>query len=242
MRLVIGSRHQSQAADGGRKSQIVLDARRCTRLTTKGAAIQHEHREPLGSCIDRSGKTRRSRADNDHVINLVRVDRSDEPDTAGELDVAGIAQQLSIGTENDRQFPSVDMKALDQRLCTWIGLWIQSLVRMPIAGKEIFEAQNIGVIRAADDHRPAGSHIEKGDTAEDQGAHDAFAELGLFHQQIAQPAWRNEEGLDRLLRVGIDQGRAARKLCKLAHKRARTVRYDELGMARHSALSDLDPA
>ena len=62
----------------------------------------------------------------------------------------------------------------------------------------------------------ASARIEKGDTPEDQGAHDAFAQLGLFHQEIAQPARRNEEGLDRLLGVGIDQGRAARKLCKFA--------------------------
>ena len=112
---------------------------------------------------------------------------------------------------------------------------------MSVAPKEAFKAQNIGMVRAADDHRPAGSDIEKVDTAEDQGAHDALAELGLFHQQIAQPARRNEEGLDRLHGVGIDQGRPARKLCKLAHERARTMRYDELGMSRHCAVSDLDP-
>src|SRR6516165_3934643 len=87
---------------------------------------------------------------------------------------------------------------------------------MPVPGEKIFEAQNIGMIRAADDHGSAGSRIEKGDTAEDQGARDAFAQLDLFHQEIAQPAPRNEEGLDRLLGIGIDQGRAARKLCKFA--------------------------
>jgi len=113
---------------------------------------------------------------------------------------------------------------------------------MPVAPKETFEAQNIGMIRAADDHRPVGSEIEKGDTAEDQGAHDAFAELGLFHQQIAQPARRNEERLDRLLGVGVDQRRPARKLRKLAHKRARTMGYDELGMSRQFAPGDIDPA
>jgi hypothetical protein len=134
------------------------------------------------------------------------------------------------------------MKALDQGLCTRIGLWIQSLVLMPVAGEEIFEAQNIRMIRAADDHGTAGSEPEKGDAAEDQGAHDAFAELGLFHQEVAQSARRNEEGLDRLLGISIDQGRAARKLRKLAHERARTVGYDELGMSRRSAPSDVDPA
>ena len=79
---------------------------------------------PLGSCIHRGGETRRTGADDDHVVNLVRVDRSDEADATGERDIAGVAQQLSVGTENDRQFASVDMKALDQRLCARIGLWV----------------------------------------------------------------------------------------------------------------------
>ena len=66
------------------------------------------------------------------------------------------------------------------------------------------------MIRAADDYGTTGSEPEKGDAAEDQGSHDAFAQFGLFHQEIAQSARRNEESLHRLLGVGIDQGRAAR--------------------------------
>jgi hypothetical protein len=126
-------------------------------------------------------------------------------------------------------------------LRTRIGLWVEPLMRVPVAGKETFEAQNIGMIRAADDHGPAGTPIEKADTAKDQGAHDAFAQLGLFHQKIAQPARRDDECLGGLLGIGIDQGRAARQSCEFAHERARTVRYDELGMSRHSAVSDLRP-
>jgi hypothetical protein len=42
--------------------------------------------------------------------------------------------------------------------------------------------------------------------------------------------------------MGIDQGWPARKLCKLAHERAWTVGYDELGMSRGCAVSYLDPA
>jgi len=76
------------------------------------------------------------------------------------------------------------MKTLDQRLCTGIGLWVEPMVRMRVAPEETFEAQNISVIRSADDHGSAGSDIEKVDTAKDQRTHDAFAELGLFHQQI----------------------------------------------------------
>src|ERR1700752_1669405 len=70
------------------------------------------------------------------------------------------------------------MKALDQRLCAWIGLWVEPLMRVPVAGKETFEAQNIGMIGATGDHRPAGTPIEKADTAKDQGAHDVLCPNG----------------------------------------------------------------
>jgi hypothetical protein len=52
-------------------------------------------------------------------------------------------------------------------LRTQIGLWVQWVVRMPVAGQATLKAQNIGVIRASDDHGSAGSHIEKADTVED---------------------------------------------------------------------------
>ena len=208
LRLVIGPCHQGQAGNAGRKTQIVLDARRRTGLTAERAAIQHEHRQTLGSRINRGRKTRRPGADDDHVINLVRVDRFDEPDATCEFDVAGIAQQLSVGTENDRQFASGDLKALDQRSRTWIGLWIEPLVRMPVAGEEPFEAKNIAVIGAADDHRPAGTHIEQPHTAQDQSAHDALAQLGLFDHQITQPRRRNDESVYRFRGKGVDQGRS----------------------------------
>ena len=202
------SRHQGQAADAGRKAQIVFDARRRTGLTAERVAIQREHRQTLGSRIHRGGETRRAGADDDHVINLVRVDRFDEPDATREFDVAGIAQQFSVGTENDRQFARGDLKALDQRSRTWIGLWIEPLVRMPVAGEEPFEAKNIAVIGAADDHRPAGTPLEQADTAQDQGAHDALAQLGLFDHQIAQPLRRNDERVYRFRGKGVDQGRS----------------------------------
>ena len=124
------------------------------------------------------------------------------------------------------------MEALDQGLRARIGLWVQALVRMPVAGQEAFEAQYIGMIGAADDHRPAGARIEQADPAQDQGAHDALAQFGLFHHQIAQPARRNDERLDRLLGVGVDQGRPVGQLRKLAHERARAMGHDQLGMSQ----------
>ena len=63
--------------------------------------------------------------------------------------------------------------------------------------KKAFETQNIAIIGAADDYRAAGAGLEQANPAQDQGAHDALAELGLFDHQIAQPPRRDDERLDR---------------------------------------------
>ena len=68
-------------------------------------------------------------------------------------------------TENDRQFPSFDVEALDQCLRAWIGRWVQPLVRMSIAGQKSFEPQDVAVIGAADDYRPAAACFEQTYTA-----------------------------------------------------------------------------
>jgi len=71
--------------------------------------------------INRGGKAGRSGADDDHVINRLRIDRFDEADAARELVLARIAQEVSVGTDDDRQFARIDVEALDQRLRARIG-------------------------------------------------------------------------------------------------------------------------
>ena len=38
--------------------------------------------------------------------------------------------------------------------------------------------------------------LKQSDTAQDQRTHDAFAQFGLLHQKIAQPARRHHQGID----------------------------------------------
>ena len=97
------------------------------------------------------------------------------------------------------------MKALDQGLRAGIGLWVEALMRMAVAGQKAFETQNIAIIGAADDDRAAGAGLEQANPAQDQGAHDALAELGLFDHQIAQPARRDDDRLDRFRGDSVDQ-------------------------------------
>src|SRR5205814_5274368 len=100
----------------------------------------------------------------------------------------------------------------------------------------------IAVAGAADDYRAAGASIEESNPAQDQGAHDALAELGLFDHQIPQPPRRDNERLGGFGGNGIDQRRAAGQLRKLAHERARTMPHDRLGMSLPATLRNVDPA
>ena len=68
---------------------------------------------------------------------------------------------------------------------------------------------DIAVFGVTNDHRSSRPGLDEADAAQDQGAHDALAELGLRHEQRPQPLGRDGEGFYRALRVGVDQRRAA---------------------------------
>jgi hypothetical protein len=74
LRLVVGARCQRQAADTGRKPQIIFDSCGSAGLTAKCATIENDNRESLGCGIDRCRKTCRTGADDSDVIDLGTVD------------------------------------------------------------------------------------------------------------------------------------------------------------------------
>src|SRR5260370_34341902 len=119
------------------------------------------------------GKPRRPGADDRHVIEAVRIDRPHQPDTAGELDLAGVTQQLPGRAQNDRQLARIDLEALDQRLRLRIGLGVQSLTRMAVAREKTLEAEHIAALGIADDHRPDGSGLAQPDATQAPGPPEA---------------------------------------------------------------------
>ena len=92
MRLVVGARHQRHAADAGRKAEIILDARRRAGLAAERTAIEHQNGKSLRCRVDRGGEAGWSRADNDDVVEPLRIDRADQSDAARQLVLARIAQ------------------------------------------------------------------------------------------------------------------------------------------------------
>ena len=237
----MGAAHQRHAGDAGRKAEVILDPRRGAGLAAEGAAVEHQHGQAFGGGIDRGGKARWTGADDNHVIEFVGIDRPDQPDTPGELELARIAQQLAVGADNNRQFAGRYLKPFDQRLPARIGGRVEPLVRVAVAGEEPFEPQHVAIVGAADNDRAARADLKQADTAQDQRPHDALAELRFRDQQVAQPARRDDKRLDGLFRHGVNQRRPARELRQLAHERARIVRHERVGMTQ-PALADLDPS
>ena len=152
-----------------------------------------------------------------------------------------IAQQLAARAEHDRQFLGRDLEPLDQGLGAAVRVGAQQLKGMAVAAQEIGQPQHVRLIGMADDHRADAAALDQADAAQDQGAHDPLAKLGLGDQQGAQPLRRNQHRLDVGQRLGLDQRRPARQLGELAHEGARLVGDDRAG-ALIVALADLDLA
>jgi len=239
LRLVVGARHQRHARDAGGESEIVLDARGGAGLPAEGAAIEHDHRQPLRRRIDGGSQSRRSGADDRHVIDLRRVDRPHQADAARQLVLAGIAQRLAVGAEHDGQMVRIDVKALDQGLGAGIAIGIEHAMRLTVTGEKSLQAQDVGMIGASDDGRPARAGFQQADAAQDQRPHDVLAELGLPHQDIAQPVGGNDERLDRLHGHGIHQRGTGGELCQLASELSRPVRHDGFAPVEPAALRHL---
>jgi hypothetical protein len=66
------------------------------------------------------------------------------------------------------------------------------------------EESRANLTSCADDYRAAGAGIEESNPAQDQRAHDALAELGLFDHQIPQPPRRDDERLGGFGGNGIE--------------------------------------
>ena len=60
-------------------------------------------------------------------------------------------------------------------------------MRVPIALEKALQPQHIAILRASDDHGATGSAPQQTHAAQNQGAHDPFAEFRLLDKELAQP-------------------------------------------------------
>ena len=56
------------------------------------------------------------------------------------------------------------------------------MVRIAVAGEKALQPDQVRRIRRSNQHRAADASLDQGDAAQDQGPHDAFAEIGFRDQ------------------------------------------------------------
>src|SRR4029077_8844047 len=227
LRLVVSARHQGDAGNSRRKAEIIFDPSRGTGLTAESTTIEHEDGESFRRGVDCRGETGRSGPHYGNVVDPVRIDGPNQPDTARKLVLAWIAQHLSPGAEHDRQLSGIDVEAFDQHLRLIIGFWIEQLNRMTVTTEKALKPEHIGAVGAADDDWTAGAGFEEPDAAEDQSTHDPLAKFGFGNQKRTQSLRRNDQSLDRLLGDSARQRRPPRQLGQFTHELARTMRDNQ---------------
>src|SRR5262245_14839711 len=178
--LVVGARHQREAGDPGRKTEVVLDSRGRTRLPAEGTALKHQYREALRGRVDRGRQARRAGADDRDVVAPRCVDALDHAEAAREVALTRIPQKAPVRADDDRQLARLDLETLQKGLRARVLVGIEALAGVHIARKEVLEAQDVGVPGPPDDHRAASAALDQLDAAQDQRAHDALAELRLL--------------------------------------------------------------
>jgi hypothetical protein len=121
--------------------------------------------------------------------------------------LARVPQDRSARTDQKRQVGRRRREACDDIGRPWVSGRIEKAVGLPVATKEIREADHVARRRGADQKRASFAELEQCDTAEHERAHDALAELCLVDDERPQLLGREEQRLDVALRVTIDQRR-----------------------------------
>ena len=83
------------------------------------------------------------------------------------------------------------METFDQRFGFRISVRIEPLTRMAVAAEKALEPKHVTVAGAPHDHRSARSSLDQAHATQNQGAHDALAELSFRDQQRPQSLRRD---------------------------------------------------
>ena len=186
-RLLAGARGEVVTGDAARKAEVVLDARRCARLSPGRLALDEQGAQALRGTVDSCCEARGPAADDHEVVGVVeRLDL--QPDLHGELGRRRALEDAAVRQQNDRAVVGHGESVLEvgtggDPLLVGIGPLEAHLV----AREEVAQAVARRVVRGADHDRDperAGRlRLEALDALCD-GCHEPVAEgLGLAHEQ-----------------------------------------------------------
>jgi hypothetical protein len=79
-------------------------------------------------------------------------------------------------------------------------------MRLTVAAKKILQAEHVRSVRPPNQNRSADTGFDVGDAAQDQRAHDAFAEFCFGNDQCTHLVRQNKDRFDIFIRIGVDNG------------------------------------
>ncbi len=151
-------------------------------------------------------------------------------------------KHTAVGTDQKRQLVRPQRQAFRQRSPLALRRSVEHGVRIAVSREEALETDEVGRCWTADQDR-SGARFDQADAAQDEGAHDEFAEIGRSDDECAY--MRGVEGQSRAtLRPGSsggDRGPTAEQ-ADLARELAGPERRDGALVAEPIAANGLDRA
>ena len=236
-----GPARQRLARDAGREAEVVLDARARAGLAAERAAVHHQHRQPLRRRVHRGRQARRAGADDGHVVELGALAHVDDAHAAGDLLVGRVDQHVAAGAD-DQHLHALAHVLVGERLGVVVLVGLELLVRIAVAAQEAAQPHHRRGLGPPDQRRAAGAGLDQADAAQDEGAGEALAQVGLGDQQRAQLRRADLDRLDLGFRDRVDERGPAAELADLAQETARAVPVDRRHVAEAVALGDGDLA
>ena len=164
--------------DARRKTEIILDPARRTRLSAECAFVEHDHRQALGRGIDGGGKTGRAGADDHYVMDDLRIELRRHAEAGGDFGFARIFENRAVWANDQRQLVRQHADPFDHGATIIVGFGVEHEVGITAAREEPLEPGDRGSSRHADQDSAGAAFFDQPDTARDQGAHDDFADIG----------------------------------------------------------------
>ena len=147
-----------------------------------------------------------------------------------------VPRQISTGTSD------VEIRNRSSSSCTSASRSRSRYqVRVPVAREELLDPQRPGRVVRADQDHVAQASCDQLHAAQDEGAHQDLAQLGVALDETRQSIARQLDQLAAFPHPRLDQGPAARDHVHLAGELARAVDGDQR-LAAHGGPDDLDAA
>src|SRR6266550_4001292 len=218
LRLIVGASRQLLAGDAERETEIVLDARAGPCLPARRVSFDHHDVQALRRRVHSRAEAGGSRADDDEVADRGAVDLGIQPETVGDLLDRGIAEHPGATADHDRDVAGAHVELVEHRLAVGVRIQIDELVGMPVAREKLADLQrSLAVIRSEQQH-VAEALIDQLQAAQDEGAEENVAQLGVGLDELEQLLARDLDDVRRRARLDASEEAPARQDRPLARE------------------------